>query len=359
MNKTKTGKVKVVVYAIAKNEEKFAERWARSMSEADEVVVMDTGSTDRTMDILARHGVKVTRRLVRPWRFDTARNMSMDLIPADADICIRTDLDEYFTGTGWADKLRRAAERNPHANLFDFFYASPESIADGRLDEEKFPAHRPGILKWRYRVHEEVALSVPPHAVFVDGITLRHTPDMGKPRRYFELLEADMAENPCPHNALYLAAELWNVKTDCGRRRSLELLNNVLSGRLRDDITHIRVDHAMINLSAFLRALPPRLEKVHYAERIRMQNVKMNAMLFIVIAIRRGLWHEACSLLGEVDEMRFLAKAKWLAGACGYPALTVLFDTEHGHASEERHITVLNEINRLETEIGIPLRMNH
>jgi hypothetical protein len=34
------GKYKIVVYAIAKNEAKFAEKWAKNMSEADEIVVL-------------------------------------------------------------------------------------------------------------------------------------------------------------------------------------------------------------------------------------------------------------------------------------------------------------------------------
>jgi len=45
-------KYKVVVYAICKNEEKFANRWFESMKEADEIVVLDTGSTDKTVEIL-------------------------------------------------------------------------------------------------------------------------------------------------------------------------------------------------------------------------------------------------------------------------------------------------------------------
>lgn len=40
--------MKVVVYAICKNERAFADRWMASMSEADEVYVLDTGSTDGT-----------------------------------------------------------------------------------------------------------------------------------------------------------------------------------------------------------------------------------------------------------------------------------------------------------------------
>ena len=37
--------MKLVVYAICKDEAQFADRWMDSMSEADEVVVLDTGST--------------------------------------------------------------------------------------------------------------------------------------------------------------------------------------------------------------------------------------------------------------------------------------------------------------------------
>ena len=42
---------KVCVYAIAKDEAKFAARWAESMGEADAVYVLDTGSSDDTAKI--------------------------------------------------------------------------------------------------------------------------------------------------------------------------------------------------------------------------------------------------------------------------------------------------------------------
>lgn len=38
--------MKIVVYAICKNEEQFVDRWMDSMSEADEIVVLDTGSSE-------------------------------------------------------------------------------------------------------------------------------------------------------------------------------------------------------------------------------------------------------------------------------------------------------------------------
>ena len=51
--------MKIVVYAICKNEAQFVERWVESMSEADEIVVLDTGSEDDTIQRLKEKGVKV------------------------------------------------------------------------------------------------------------------------------------------------------------------------------------------------------------------------------------------------------------------------------------------------------------
>lgn len=97
-------KYKVVVYAICKNEEKFIKRWVDSMSEADEIYVLDTGSSDDSVKVLKECGVHVSEEVIVPWRFDVARNKSLDLVPLDADICVCTDIDEVFN-TGWRDKL--------------------------------------------------------------------------------------------------------------------------------------------------------------------------------------------------------------------------------------------------------------
>ena len=43
---------KICVYAICKNESKFISQWLDNMSEADYIVVLDTGSTDGTYEKL-------------------------------------------------------------------------------------------------------------------------------------------------------------------------------------------------------------------------------------------------------------------------------------------------------------------
>ena len=46
--------IKICVYAISKNESKFVDRWVESMSEADDIYVLDTGSTDDTVEKLKK-----------------------------------------------------------------------------------------------------------------------------------------------------------------------------------------------------------------------------------------------------------------------------------------------------------------
>ena len=98
---------RVCVYAICKNESQFADRFMDSMSEADDICVLDTGSTDDTAEKLRARGAHVEQKLISPWRFDVARNESLRLIPKEADICCCIDLDEQFR-PGWRKNLEAA-----------------------------------------------------------------------------------------------------------------------------------------------------------------------------------------------------------------------------------------------------------
>ena len=77
------------------------------MQEADEIVVLDTGSEDRTVEILRKLGAHVYEEVISPWRFDVARNRSLALVPEDVEICVCTDLDERFE-PGWREHLEKA-----------------------------------------------------------------------------------------------------------------------------------------------------------------------------------------------------------------------------------------------------------
>ena len=119
----KLRKKRICVYAICKNESAFAERWMRSMQEASGVYVLDTGSEDDTVERLRRLGAHVAQETIRPWRFDTARNRSLELVPQDADLCVCTDLDEVFH-PGWRTAMERALAGGAQRLRFVDFPAS-------------------------------------------------------------------------------------------------------------------------------------------------------------------------------------------------------------------------------------------
>ena len=98
--------MKIAVYAIAKDEEKFVDRWYETAKEADYVCVLDTGSADKTVDKLKSYNCIVKTKIIQPWRFDVARNESLKIIPEDADVLVCLDLDEIIQ-PGWAEIIRK------------------------------------------------------------------------------------------------------------------------------------------------------------------------------------------------------------------------------------------------------------
>lgn len=98
--------MKIWVYAIAKNERKFCDRFMASCAGADGVSVLDTGSNDGTPERLHELGADVGVVTVSPWRFDTARNIALEMVPDDVDVCVSLDLDEVLS-PGWREDLER------------------------------------------------------------------------------------------------------------------------------------------------------------------------------------------------------------------------------------------------------------
>lgn len=198
--------MKIIVYAIAKNESKFVDRWMDSMSEADEVVVLDTGSTDDTVEKLRARGAKVTVETVEPWRFDTARNRSMELAPDDADILVCTDPDEVLL-PGWRAALERAWKPGATTAMYEYVWSfNPDGTDDRKFTYEK--VHAPGVCKWAHPVHEVLEYSVPKVTVRAD-MRLEHHPDPLKSRsQYLGLLEMSVSEDPADdRNLHYLGRE--------------------------------------------------------------------------------------------------------------------------------------------------------
>ena len=202
---------RICVYAIAKNEEKNVDAWAENVKEADAVVVLDTGSTDRTVEKLLDHGIYVEQKHYDSFRFDVARNDSLKLIPFDCNICVTTDLDERFN-PGWSDILRSEWKEGVHQRA-SYSYRTRDEDFEQTLNW----IHAPG-WSWKYPCHEAMVRDAtgeiwyyPDETLNLQGkLILRHWQDLGKSRgSYLGLLRIRRAENPDDaFSYLYLLREL-------------------------------------------------------------------------------------------------------------------------------------------------------
>lgn len=212
-------KYKIAVYAISKNEEKFVDRWVTSMNEADQIFVLDTGSTDNTVEKLKKHGVVVEKKEITPWRFDVARNISLEMVPEDYDICVCTDLDEVLI-PGWRETLEKLWEDSLTRLRYHYNWS---------FDENGNPSicfyiekiHCRNGFKWTHPVHEILSYDGKELMKTTDDIIVNHYPDSTKSRAsYLPLLELSVEESPMDdRNVHYLGREYmfygrWNECID-------------------------------------------------------------------------------------------------------------------------------------------------
>ena len=189
--------MKICVYAICKNEEKFIERWYESVKEADGIYVLDTGSTDNSVNLLKSLGVVVRQEIISPWRFDIARNKSLEMIPDDFDICICLDLDEVLN-KGWSKTIK---------SLWKDGLTRLRYVYNWSLDKNNQPIisfygekiHKRKGFTWVNPVHEILKYKGEEKYLYTDKVIVNHYPDSKKSRSsYLPLLELAVREDP--HN---------------------------------------------------------------------------------------------------------------------------------------------------------------
>lgn len=210
--------MKIAIYSIAKNEEAVAERWAKSAAEADLRVVLDTGSTDRTVEILRAQGVKVESAIIQPWRFDEARNRSLALIPEDIDICISMDMDEVLS-PGWREVVIKAW--TPGTTLLRYPFVTEWNI-DGSPKQVSWghKAHKRDGYYWKYAIHEILRPTGSNHQeMFTDKFRIEHRPLNERPNdRYIDAVKEWVEREPRePHYLQYLARNYFDQQkySDC------------------------------------------------------------------------------------------------------------------------------------------------
>jgi tetratricopeptide (TPR) repeat protein len=187
---------------IVKDEEAMLPRCLAAVREfVDELIVVDTGSTDRTVEIAESFGARV---LHHDWDgdFSAARNVALDA--ATSDWLLYLDADEVLV-EGDGPRLR---ELLGHTWREGFFLTETNHV--GELEDGASVAHNALRLfrnrpEYRFegRVHEQFAHRLPslPERVEHTQVRLEHFGYLGavrdakeKSRRNLELLERQIAE---------------------------------------------------------------------------------------------------------------------------------------------------------------------
>ncbi|MDP1710859.1 MAG: glycosyltransferase [Candidatus Nanopelagicaceae bacterium] len=204
--------MRACVYTITKNEEQFAERFMKACAGAACVVVLDTGSTDKTVEKFQQLGAVVHVQEFKPWRFDHARNRNLELIPTDIDVCLAIDADEILM-PGWLEALKKVWKDGVTRVRYKYVWSWTDETTPGHwFYADKIHA-RHGYV-WKHPVHEALYPINQGEKYATSEIVVEHRADNTKSRgSYLPLLELAVKEDPDDdRRSHYLAREYYFYK---------------------------------------------------------------------------------------------------------------------------------------------------
>jgi glycosyltransferase involved in cell wall biosynthesis len=204
--------VSISVCMIVKNEEAVLERCLKCICGiADELIVVDTGSMDKTKEIAARY----TDRIYDfPWDndFSAARNFSFS--KATGDYIYIADADEVIDEENRKKFLRLKEVLSPEIDIVQMKYANQlQYNCTYNFDVE----YRPKLFKrlrefhWIDPVHESVRLQP---EVFDSDIVVKHMPQQLHAPRDFSIYQCHLGEGLSEKLHRLYARELFIAGTD-------------------------------------------------------------------------------------------------------------------------------------------------
>ncbi|MBW2015964.1 MAG: glycosyltransferase [Deltaproteobacteria bacterium] len=216
--------LKISACMIVKNEEKLLPNCLKSIrSHVDEIVVVDTGSTDGTVSIAESFGARVYHH---PWEhhFSKHRNQSLDYATGDWLFIIDAD-EELLPLKGLSLHQALDVGEDIDSALVRVECPSPSGLI--HANSVRFIRNRPHI-RYKGRVHnylegieKSLFLEI---RLFHHGYNLGKEVDRHKFERTTELLKRDIEEdpeNPRPHHFLaasYLAERMYRPAAESAEK---------------------------------------------------------------------------------------------------------------------------------------------
>lgn len=193
---------KISAVLIVKNEEALLARCLESIKEVDEIVIVDTGSEDKTIEIAKKYTDKVWSDFT--WCDDFAKARNHALAKATGDFILSIDADEYLKDF---KKVREVVEKL--ASLGGKV-ANVTMIDEGTGQQHIFPRifKRDPEVYWVGAVHNHLSLKgdISSEVQIVYGFSPAHLKD---PDRAFRILKKEVARTGNGRETYYLGREYW------------------------------------------------------------------------------------------------------------------------------------------------------
>lgn len=208
--------MKICVYGLVHNGQQYCEQWIDHVKDADYIVVGDIGSSDDTVKILESYGVIVVDlSIVRPWRYDIARNALLTKIPDDCDVAIVCDLNQELQHS-WRNIIT------------ENWISGTDKISckiqkTNGVHEWKYRIHSPKKYKWRRPIYEELESLLSEQIVFVNDIIIKDKFD-SKYGDEDDLLNSALIERPEDSEIIwrlgsfYAVQHRWNESIDIHKK---------------------------------------------------------------------------------------------------------------------------------------------
>jgi glycosyltransferase involved in cell wall biosynthesis len=204
--------LKISLVIITKNEEKYLEGCIRSALFADEIVVVDSGSEDRTCDIAKSLGARVFQE---PWRgFGPQKQRAVEL--ASHSWILSLDADERLS-PALAEEIQRYLKTEPNVDGFEMprlsFHMGRWIRHGGWYPDRQLRVFHRERARWsQARIHERVQaqktqlLQHPiEHFVFENLADQVHTNN-----RYSGLMAQDLFDRHIRFSILRLLIKPWS-----------------------------------------------------------------------------------------------------------------------------------------------------
>jgi len=199
MSLTGAPKMKLSVAMIVKNEEEMLGRCLESVKEADEIIIVDTGSTDKTIEIAKKYTDKVYTDYKWNDDFSEARNKAIEHCTGDWILSIDADHQLITSIVKVKEEATKAHEAGQKVAKIK---SCPHGFSEVHHLREVLFQNSPNV-RWKGKVHECITPATS-YVVGVERTTYWSGNHAKDPDRNLRIL---LDSEPSPRRDFYLGRE--------------------------------------------------------------------------------------------------------------------------------------------------------